>query len=168
MTQIVNRQSDLRGFIGCLVFDRSDIDDVLQNTNIAMIRKSAEFQPGTDFWAWASTVARFEVKTHLKRQGRNRLVFRMDVTDALAEEATSLASDIHDDRREALRGCLTKLQPAQRQLLQMRYGDDSSLTRISEVVSRPIGSIRQALYRIRRSLIDCVGRELAQDGVTYE
>jgi RNA polymerase sigma-70 factor (ECF subfamily) len=48
----------------------------------------------------------------------------------------------------------------------MRYGPDSSLEQIAATLARPVGSVRQTLYRIRGALLACVERRLAAEGVS--
>lgn len=160
--QLTRHQLRLRGLVRCLLFDSGQCDDVLQDVNVTLLRKSGEFQPGTDFWAWAVQVARYQVLTHAKRLGRDRLVFDDDVLALLCDDAQERLTQL-DDRREALTGCLEQLPAPQRQLLEMRYSLGQSLDDISRALSRPEGSIRQTLYRIRELLLNCVERRLASE-----
>ena len=58
--QIARHQSRLRAFVRCLLVRSSDVDDLLQQVNVVLWEKADEFQPGTDFGAWASQIARFK------------------------------------------------------------------------------------------------------------
>src|SRR5262245_8265994 len=62
-------------FILALVPVWSDADDLLQETSAVLWRKLDEFQPGSDFVAWALKIARFEVLNYRKRQSRDRGLF---------------------------------------------------------------------------------------------
>jgi len=162
MRELTRHQSRLRGLLRCLLFDAADIEDVWQDTNVMLLRKAEEFQVGTNFWAWASTVARFQVLTYCKTKGRDRLVFQSGVIDLIAEDVIQLGDEI-DVRRDALQECLQKLPSPQRQLLEIRYGAGSSLPQIAEQVNRPVGSIRQTLYRIREALLVCIERRISTE-----
>jgi RNA polymerase sigma-70 factor (ECF subfamily) len=161
---IAAHQTRLRGFIRCLLFDLHDVDDVLQETNRILWQKAQDFVPGTDFWAWSAQVARLEVLAHLKRRRRDSHLFDTD----LLQEVAALAED-HlrscDERRAALERCLEQQPAASRQLLELRYTLDFSNQSIAEKLDRPVGSIRQTLYRIRNSLMQCVQRVMASEGV---
>ncbi len=50
-------------------------------------RKFNQFDPDTNFMAWAAAIARFEALKHLRKQSRDRLVFNDDILDLLAEES---------------------------------------------------------------------------------
>ena len=45
------------GFIMTLVFNHHDAEEVFQNTNVVLWNKFADFQPGSNFFAWASRIA---------------------------------------------------------------------------------------------------------------
>lgn len=157
--ELTRSQNRLYGFVRCLLFDPKDSEDVLQDVNVVLLSKSSEFQLGTDFWAWASTVARYQVLTHCKRLGRDRLVFDDSLLDLIAQDVQKMEVEI-DSRMDVLHGCLEKLPSPQRQLLSMRYGPDVSLREIASSLDRSIGSIRQALFRIREALLGCVQKKL--------
>ena len=119
--ELTAHQSRLKGLIRCLLFDPKDVEDVWQDTNVLLIKKAAEFRPGTDFWAWSSAVARYQVLTHCKKQKRSRLLFSTDTLETLAADF-DLVRDQVDPRRDALQSCLAQLPLPQRQLLELRYG----------------------------------------------
>lgn len=158
--ELTRCQPRLRGLVRCLLFDRKDVEDVWQDTNLTLLRKAADYRPGTDFWAWASQVARYQVLTHCKRLKRDKLVFSDELLAVLAEEVTMRSGEI-DARRVALDACLARLPPPQRQLLELRYGPNTSIEEIARALERTAGSIRQSLYRIREALLACIERRLA-------
>ena len=141
----------------------SDVDDLLQEINVVLWEKCDEFQPGTDFWSWASQIARFKVLNQVRKYGRERLVFDDAVLQQLAAMAEQKLQDL-DRRRDALDHCLKQLPPAQRQLIDLRYASGQTVESIAESIGRPAGSIRQTLYRIRAALEACVQTQLTPGG----
>ena len=158
--EIARHQARLRAFVRCLLVRPSDIDDLLQEVNVVLWEKADEFHPGTDFWAWASQIARFKVLNLVRKYGRERLVFDEAAIQRMAEIAERKLEQL-DARREALDHCLKQLPPAQRQLLDRRYASDQSIEKIAETIGRPAGSIRQTLYRVRAALLACIEGQLA-------
>jgi len=159
---IAAHQTRLRGLIRCLTMNSRDVDDVLQETNRVLWQKAEDFQPGTDFWAWAARIARFEVLTWGKRRRRDRHVFDDQLIDRLGDFAQAHLQDA-DGRLSALEQCLERQPSANRQLLELRYVLDEPISTISRTLDRPTGSVRQTLYRIRAALADCVQRMLARE-----
>jgi len=161
--ELARHQPRLRGFVRCLLIRPADVDDVLQEINAVIWEKAHEFEEGTDFWAWASQIARFKVLNRIRRYGRDRLVFDEDVLLQLAEVAQSRLEAL-DRRSVALDHCLQQLPPAQRQLIGLRYEGGHAIEVISEMIGRPKGSVRQSLYRIRNVLLACIEGRLAMEG----
>jgi len=162
---IARHQIRLRGLVRCLLVPAADIDDVLQEINTVLWEKAADFRAGTDFWAWASQIARFKVFNHLRRHGRERLVFDELLLNEIADIAQQQLAEV-DLRREALEACLARLQAPQRQLIELRYTSGHAIAKIAEVIGRPEASVRQTLFRIRQTLLACIESKLQSGGTT--
>jgi RNA polymerase sigma-70 factor (ECF subfamily) len=158
--EIARHQSRLRGFVRCLLVHSSDVDDVLQDINTVLWEKADDFEPGTDFWAWASQIARFKILNQARKYGRERLVFDLSILERIADVLDQRLQTL-DERRVALDHCLKQLPPSQRQLIELRYSSSQTIDKIGQSIGRPAGSIRQTLYRIRAALQDCIERQLA-------
>jgi RNA polymerase sigma-70 factor (ECF subfamily) len=160
---IASHQTRLRGLVRCLLVRSSDVEDVLQEVNSVLWEKSGEFERGSDFWAWASQIARFKALNHIRKYSRDRLVFDNALLDELADLACQRLAHI-EDRRQALELCLNQLPPAQRQLIDLRYTGGHAIDSIAQIIGRPQASICQTLYRIRQSLLACIESKLKSDG----
>ncbi|GAA4447535.1 sigma-70 family RNA polymerase sigma factor [Novipirellula rosea] len=152
---IAQHQSRLRGFVRCLLVHDKDVDDLLQEVNVVLWQKADQFEIGTDFWAWASQVARFKVMNQVRKYSRDRLVFDESFMTELADLATERSSGF-EDQQSALRHCMKQLPGPQRALIEMRYSSERSIGSIADELGRPEGSIRQTLYRIRGLLLQCI------------
>ncbi|MFN7875620.1 MAG: sigma-70 family RNA polymerase sigma factor [Pirellula sp.] len=160
---IARHQTRLRGLVRCLLVRSSDVEDVLQEVNSVLWEKAGEFQTGTDFWAWASQIARFKALNHIRKYSRDRLVFDENLLRELADLADQRLSQL-DDRRDALERCLNALPPPQRQLIDMRYAGGHAIESIAGIIGRPQASIRQTLFRVRQALSACIESKLQSDG----
>jgi RNA polymerase sigma-70 factor (ECF subfamily) len=141
---IASHQTRLRGLVRCLLVRASDVEDVLQEINAVLWEKADEFQLGSDFWAWASQIARYKALNHIRKYNRDRLVFDDTFLNELADLAQHRMAEV-DLRREALEKCLNQLPPAQRQLIDLRYTGGHAIESIAEIIGRPQASIRQTL-----------------------
>ncbi len=145
-----------------LLASSADADEVLQETNLVLWRKAADFQPGSNFVAWACRVAYFEVLAFQKRRGWERLSFEPQLLEKLASESADRA-DHFDARRQALALCLSKLSPRDRDLILRRYQSSNSAAAIAGQVGRTVQATYQALHRIRTGLSICIRRTLAAE-----
>lgn len=149
------------GLIMTLVFNHQDAEEVFQNTSVVLWNKFGEFQPGSNFFAWASRIAYFEVLNHMKRQRRSRRLSD-EALESLAQEAVAL-SDQTSARQAALEDCLSRLTGADRELLQERYYRQRPPKQIASMQSRSVDSVYRALNRIHNVLLNCVQRSLASE-----
>ena len=78
---------------------------VVQETNLVLWRKKAEFRAGAAFMPWAVAIARFQVLAHVRDQSRERCLLDSELVAALSEE-TEKQVDKLDSMRVALRQCL--------------------------------------------------------------
>jgi RNA polymerase sigma-70 factor len=149
------------GFIMTLVFSHHDAEEVFQNTSVVLWNKFSEFEPGSNFFAWASRIAYYEVLSFMKQRRRSQKVSDESL-DLLANEAIALSEE-SSSRQEALEDCLSRLNPTDRELLQARYYHQQAPKQIASKQSRSVDSVYRALSRIHNMLLDCVQRRLARE-----
>lgn len=156
-------QHRIYAYIFALLRDASDAQDVLQQTAIILWRKFDQYEPNSNFFNWAATVARYEVLNFTKYRRRSRLYFDQVLMDRLADDAQERKSETTEDRRAALRECLEKLRPADRKMVDHRYSHGLGSRQIAEVLGRTPRSVCNSLLRIRKVLLDCIERSLQSD-----
>jgi RNA polymerase sigma-70 factor (ECF subfamily) len=150
-------------FILTLVPSWADADDLLQETSAVLWRKLDEFEPGSDFLAWALSVARFQVLNHRKKQRRSRARLSDQSVEALADQLTTRGPPA-DARRDALAGCLAKMTPQDRELIHLRYQPEATTQDVADRVGRSLKAVYKALNRIHCQLLFCIRRALASGG----
>ena len=154
----------LYGFIFSLLPDHVEAEEVFQKVSVVLWRKFHNFSPGTDFWRWAARVAQLEVQDHWKRKKRERLQFwTEDVIDSIAVVNVQ-HGELLQRQRQALKDCMKKLAPRDRELILMRYGTDRVTTKqLAHNMGRPLVTLYKALGRIRQNLYQCIQRTLARE-----
>jgi RNA polymerase sigma-70 factor (ECF subfamily) len=159
--QITRHQSMLRAYIISLMPGMDGVDDVLQETNIVLWEKRSNYQPGTNFRAWACAIVRLEVKTHRRKMLRlGKVILDEDLADQLAEHCEAPPAEV-EERLRALNQCLGHLKEKERQLVEHRYFSKLSLEGFSASCGRPVESLRVSLFRLRAALKKCINGELA-------
>ena len=159
---VANHQARLHGYIRSLIGDAQASRDVLQETNMVLLRKERDFKPGTNFAAWALRVAYFEVLTWRRKMGRERLVFDDETVERIAEQAEQMTLE-EEQRRMALRACLEKLPDRQRAVVQQLYFDDGSVAGIAEETGLMANAISQLVFRAKRNLAECVRKAIGSE-----
>jgi RNA polymerase sigma-70 factor (ECF subfamily) len=155
-------QRKLYLFIGSLLPDGRDVEDVFQETSLVLWREFENFTPGTNFSAWAAQVALNQTLAHRKRRTRSRIVFSDEFLSAVARDMTAYGDDL-DQRTTALAGCVLKLPSHHQELIRARYASGEAVEQIAEHLNRTTEAVYRMLSRIRQSLHECVTRTLAAE-----
>ena len=155
----VRHEGVIRAFVRALQPSLSDADDVMQETFLTVSRKAATFEQGSNFVAWAGSIARLKVLENL-RQRKRATVLSEAAMIALAEEAP--APELMTERDRALEDCVEKLAPRARDLLWRRYSSRQSSEEMAEAAGMTSTAVRVALTKARAFLRNCVSITLQQ------
>ncbi len=155
--------TQLFGYLYALVQDIDHAEDLYQQTCLVLWKKFHQYEDGTSFFSWARTTARYEVMNFIRKTQRRRAHFSEEFQVELAAVYEEIDTDTMDARREALRGCMEKLDEDDRRLVEMCYADNRTFKQVAEQLDRPAKSVYDALGRIRRSLLKCITLALAKE-----
>jgi len=153
----------LRRYVGALVPVMADVDDILQETAIALMRKFDQYDPTQPFFNWACRFALYEVLQHRKRAKTRGRHFSDEVVEAIATEYQQ-HQQLSDQRKVALTGCLRKLEDQDRRLVELRYFSDETVESLAQRIEEPAARLYRSLARIRFALAVCVRKSLVQEG----
>jgi len=155
---LTEHQSVICAFVISLLPGAPGVDDVIQETNALLWTKRHQFEMGTNFRAWALTIARFQVMTHLRLLKQRRWVtLDDDVAELLADELEEQAEPEFTDKRiEALATCLGKLREEDRELLMQRYWRKVRLQDFAVSRGRSLSGLKVQLFRLRAALKRCI------------
>jgi RNA polymerase sigma-70 factor (ECF subfamily) len=154
-------QQRLFGYVLALVRNSADAQDILQQTAVTAWQKFDAFDPDTDFFRWATTIARYEMLNFTKYRRRSRLYFDQELMEQLAEDAGELSNEIAEARSQALSDCLKKLPATDGKLLECRYAHGLGSYQIAELLDRSQSSVCNSLRRIRENLLRCIESKLS-------
>jgi RNA polymerase sigma-70 factor (ECF subfamily) len=152
-------QFKLKRYIAILLGDPEAASNVLQDTNLVLWRKAAEFKRGTNFSAWARQVAYWEVRAYVRNERRDRHVFSEEVIEQLAEQTADEPFDA--EVRVSLRHCLQGISSSNLQLLQKRYAEGLSISALAEECGKTDSAIKVGLMRLRRALLKCIRQRMS-------
>ena len=158
-------QQRILAYIHALVPDPHDAQDVLQQTCLVICEKFHEFDPESDFVAWARQIAWWEVRAVRQRFARSKVLFDDDVLESIAKTAGMLTEESDSDwRLDALLRCLERLMPRDRDLVLARYEMGSDVGHAARRSGRSLQAAYKALTRIRKLLFDCVDSRVSGQG----
>ncbi len=165
VARLTAHQAEILAYICSLLPGDAAVNDILQRTNLVLWKKRATFEKGSNFRAWAFSIARWEVKAFLKEKNRKSwLVIDGDLAHRITETMVSTTEqNPMSELRPALELCLKKLKPEERELITQRYHSDSTLKDYAAKSGRSPGSIRVTLCRIRATLKRCIEARQAME-----
>lgn len=158
--ELTNHQTSMLAYIRSLAPGGSGARDLLQEVNITLWKRRDSFELGTNFKAWAFQTIRYHLLNHRRRLvSHGWLVFDDDLIERMSPEFEVEPED-PEERHLALRGCLQRLRPQDRDLLHHRYAMASSLQEYAEATHRSTGNLKAILFGLRAALKRCIERQL--------
>jgi RNA polymerase sigma-70 factor (ECF subfamily) len=154
----------IHSFILTMVPNKTDSEDILQNTIMYMWEHFGDFSPGTRFLSWAVAIAKFQVLTYRKAMTRSKIHLSGAALDLVAEENVKLSTQV-DERYEALQKCLKKLPERELDFLKKRFMQGSSIRELAEDIGTSLNVVYKRLAKIKGILLDCIRRTIAIQGV---
>src|SRR5262245_46406577 len=159
----VRNQADVYRYIFALLPHAADAQEVLQATCVALWRKAAELDLDRPFLPLAFRFAVLEVRKHREKNRRWSELVSDALLETVAQERQQTA-DLFELRRQALEGCLARLEPADRDLVERHYRKRMSMPEIAEATGRNIHTLYKSIQRIRRQLMLCINGSVAAEG----
>ena len=159
----LQNQKRIQGLILALVPRGADADDVLQEASAVLWQKFSEFEPGTNFAAWALRIARYQVMAYYTTQKRQRARLSDETLDAVVDKM-AVRREREESRSVALDGCLAGLDRADRDLLELRYRSGATVEDLARQSGRTVFAVYKALNRAHDRLLSCMRGKLSAEG----
>jgi RNA polymerase sigma-70 factor (ECF subfamily) len=134
----------------------------MQETVKLMWERFDQFEIGTDFLAWGTTIAYYRVLTFRKRKQRNELVFDDETFKALHDRSDAELRDA-EDYLTYLGLCLKKLKTSDRGLIKLRYVNGLPMKQIAVRLGQNLKSIYRSFARIQSLLRHCIKQQLSSE-----
>lgn len=152
-------------YIRTLIPNQADGEDVFQETSKVLWEKFSDFQSGTDFCAWALSIAHYKALQARRAHGKSQLILS-DELERLLEGAAIESRDSADARFHALAECVEKLPATDRVLVDARYSLGATTKAVADAQRRSTDAIYRSLRRIHKSLFDCIRKSLDEEAAS--
>jgi RNA polymerase sigma-70 factor (ECF subfamily) len=151
-------QPRLFSYLAMVLGDVHDANNVLQEANVTLWTKADDFQPGTNFLAWAREVAYFKALAFVRDRKREKLILNQELVEQVVTRPERVETD---QRRVPLRHCMSELSPKQMNVLRLRYSDGESIAAIAAKENKSEAAVKMSLRRLRLALMECINRRLS-------
>jgi RNA polymerase sigma-70 factor (ECF subfamily) len=153
-------RNQLLAYLYSILRNADDAEDVLQLTHLELWRKFDQYDRSRSMFVWAREIARLQAIAYVRKNRRHRLQFGDALVTLMTDEMLqqSQERDEETSRLKALRACMNKLKPTDRELILSCYRGDRSHTEIAQNHGRSPQSLSNSLRRIRLALYECIRR----------
>eukprot|EP00752_Nemacystus_decipiens_P010738 g9560.t1 len=134
MGQLMASQPRLRAYLRMLVYNPSDVNDLMQEVAAIGWKKYSQFDADRSFEAWLLGIARNCVFEYAREQGKRASPLTHEVIELLeveAQQASSSASTVLD----ALDSCLGKLAADDYRLIRARFEESQDAIRLNQLLA---------------------------------
>lgn len=142
--------------------DYHTAQDALQESLLIAYDKLEHFEAGTDLLSWLQAITRL-----CSLNARRRLSKTSPVTEEAIERLYyTAASEGLPYEGEALSKCLQSLGGTFQRVVRDHYFSGMALSDIAAAIGTTVSAVKQALYRARLALRDCVRRRLSTEATS--
>jgi RNA polymerase sigma-70 factor (ECF subfamily) len=159
----VRSQSVISAYISANVVDAHHVEDLVQEVARVCAEKFDGFDRQRSFVSWALGIARHRLLKYYRSQHRDRLVLSEPALARL-EAALERVQPETEERREALKICLGRIQGRRREVLEMRYRQDAKVTDVAQRFGMSASAVSVMLHRVRAALFACVQHHIGGQG----
>lgn len=162
---LVQDQPRLRSFVRSMIFQESDVDEIVQETASKAFERFSQYDPARPFDAWLITLARYEIMTFLKKRRRDKLVFSTETVDRLMQTFDDRPDRWKQYTLDSLERCMKRLKEEDRELVRMRYAERKLSKQIASALAVSEATICRKLSRVYGQLLVCIRRKASEGGM---
>jgi len=139
----------------CILQDRKEAEDALQEAFIHMWKQSSTFDPARGrLSSWAIMIARYRALDRLRRLQRGHRKIEASISEAVAVEIEGESGPdtnmMQREERKRVKAALARLSHQQREAVELAFFHAMTHLEISAALKVPLGTVKA---RIRRGLL---------------
>ncbi len=162
---LIRQHADmLSAFIYSMSFDRSEVDDIFQETIISAWTRIDDFDPSRPVAPWLRGIARNHILAAARKNRRYRAHLHSLLEERVEEQFGRLdreSGDSFAERIAELKRCIARLHAEGREAIELVYIRGVDLPVAAESVGAADETFRKRLYRARLWLAECLkGKEV--------
>jgi RNA polymerase sigma-70 factor, ECF subfamily len=141
----------------------SDVEDVLQETFLAVWKGARAYQPRGAAGGWLWVIARNQAALLLRRRGPAAEPLGLgEVRESIAHDPAEAVLDRAD--LDAATAALGPPGGPEREVWRLLYEEDRSVAEVAELTGVPEGTVKSRAHRARRLLRSALGTRTVQGG----
>ena len=150
---VVRHQQAVYRFALRLIGNTATAEDIVSEVFIELWRQAARFEGRARLSTWLLAIARHKALSTMRRRVHEPLDDRM--VEAIPDGATTPEKAWDADQRSAvLRGCLSRLSEAHREIIDLVYYHEKSVDEVSAIVGAPVATVKTRMFYARKRLAE--------------
>ena len=150
-TALVERHAAALARFAVASGERSDVDELVQDTFVRAFNSLGGFRGESSFRTWLFTIERRLLLDRRRAEKRRRDRHEIQEDDA-ATEYDALDSVVADETQRRLRAAVERLSPTQREVFSLRVAEGLSYKEIAEAVGTTEGAARVHYHNAMRAV----------------
>jgi len=159
---LLKHRGKLLAAIRAMVGDEHLAEDIFQEVSIAAVSKCYEISDIDHFGPWVRCAARLQALMALRNRNRLPRALTAEVLDVLEQHWSHFDRQPDTDLADALRGCLERLSPYAKRIVETRYMQGKRGTDLAAALQRSVNTVYVALTRVHNALRDCLQQHSAE------
>lgn len=148
-------------FVSVRMSNFAEAEDIAQETFVTAWRRLADFDSQAPFGPWLRGIARHLMQNHWRKRRAEAIGGSEELAELLQAADDETGWEQAPEALEALRDCLTRLEPVSQLLVRKRYEEGASIEQLAELTHRKPSTLTMHLHRIRQTLRTCIEGRLA-------
>ncbi|WP_197439708.1 sigma-70 family RNA polymerase sigma factor [Calycomorphotria hydatis] len=149
-------REELRSYVGALVVNIPDADDVFQELCLTLWRRFDDFESGTNFLAWGRAIALNAARTYWRSKVGRRESALIDEALERLSRVHKGQTEFHEFRREGLKKCIGQLSQRDQNFIERVYGDGVSIRQLASRSGKSPNAFYKRLSRLRMRVRQCL------------
>jgi RNA polymerase sigma-70 factor (ECF subfamily) len=151
----------LKGLVYSIVQNADDIDDVLQDICVRVIKKIKSLRQPERFRPWLAILARRQALRHRQQKTQRQTMMHTELEDLeLDSESSQLLENIEQkEQYQLILSAVNSLPEKYRQVFILGHINDLTYRQIAEILDVPVTTVQIRLVRARRMLYDWINEK---------
>ena len=153
---LLRDRAKLLAYIGAILRDQHVAEDVLQEVSMLALEKADQIKDEQTLPAWLRVAARYRALKAVEKLSKGPALMDGQMLDLMEPHWQDADAQSMQDLNKALQGCVSKLAPQSRKLVDLRYGVGLSMREIGQKLGRKTDTLYKNFTRIHKALARCI------------
>ena len=138
-----------------MVHDEALAEDLLSEVFLDVWRQANRFEGRSSVSTWLMSIARFKALSARRRRTEGELTEEIEGT--LVDTANDPEAALQEkNRSELLREALTRLSPEHREIIDLVYYHEKSISECADILGIPAATVKTRMFYARKKLAELV------------